>query len=966
MVIKRYLSLVALCLCALFVSVPLSSVHAATNDPSLDYNVGAVQNELMLSLETGKAEGEVNIKVSPKGVLSAQNRSPVDVAFVFDKSGSMANIVDSRVWDDFVKKMSIVRECGRLGCWTNLTNDKVAQYLNQNTTTKEAFQKYLSRYSLNINTTDSSIFQDFAQVSKLESAKTAVTEALKKLGNNPNDNIKLIPFDSAVGNPIDLKTNINTLYQLQSGGGTDYASALQKAYDTLKGSTRKKYIVFLTDGFPTNYSENKIVNGRTVTMYYDNNPGKNYSYYYSGTKKITYDYDGYSHIREAINTKVDNLADAKMKLYSIGFGGPQDLDINYLESLSQKTGLNASQGTIENINSILRDIFEEMNELSISEVQIRVPLLPNVTVIPSSNVTVDKDKNMAVINVKNILYTVGQEAPSPITSSLKLEYSKEGTYVFKNIQMTYKNIDDVNIGPINHPDVEVIVKKKTAPVLKGNMSYREDVGKLVKQGDINSDSNKFHVDYSLEALSEYLETKDTGTLSNIKIIQTLPKGISVLNADGKGIKVINEGDTNKVEMSLENIDYKDKKFTPKNVNVSLELQADWAMKQSLPNPVGKYTDSTFGDKSIAINAPSQEINMVVQLQDDSITYEGNKFGRITKVAKGSFVNDVILTIDSVLQNAPVKSMVFQPESNNRIVEVTYSNNKKGYIYSAPDFEVTGILLQDGYKNQAQFKLSQLVTGSNVLYQYQIKDSGGEVKTNWTNFTPSDTITISQTGTFVISVRAIGGFAKDDVVISKQIKIFKPVTSIKIDPNPVQLNPAEKKKLVAEVLPSDASNQNVVWSVENTDLSNPVAKIDQTGLLEALRPGEAMVKVVATDGSDIVAYAKVIVAGYPLESIKFKQDSYSISEGDKLKLSEMLEFNPINAENKDISQLLASMPNYLEIYKENNEWIIEGKLRGYSSVKAVAKEKKKNGSTIEDSTVIFVNKPKNSNSESGKW
>jgi hypothetical protein len=979
-----------------FVLFPSFASAVQNADPSLEYNVKALPNEYMLNKD-GKAQGKMDIELIPKGTAKGENRQPIDVMFVFDKSGSMGNIVDDEIWQKFSAPF---KECNWYKCSYSYYDSDVSKFLQANPAVNEAFQIYLQTYP-KPNDSLSKKFEKFSQVDKLQSAKNAVTEALKNLGNNPEDNLQLIPFDADIGNEFNLKTDIQKLYALEDNGGTNYGTALQKADDLLKDSNRNKYVIFLTDGFPTNYHEKGVkvnehvyemanswsgwyvTNNRkkvnaTVDIYYDNNGSRNYAYFEHNGKRYYYG-EAENKIRSVIVDKTKQLAAKKIKMYSIGFGGNNDLDLDYLNQLSNLTGLNAVQGTGENINNIFRNISDEINQLALSEVQLRIKLLPNVSVPSGSNVLVEDD--YAYINMNNVPYTVDQPAPQGSSYSLPLEFSANGTYTFNDIQLTYKDIKGKPSQPISHPPVTIYVKPKTAPSFEGTMAYRdsENVGELVKQGDSNSDKNKFHVDYSLKPLEGFLANEDRGTLSNIRIVQTLPKGFTVLNADGTNIKVIKNGETTEVEMKFPNVTYTNKSFSPSTAQkVALQLQADWAMNQKLPNPVAKYKDSNFGDKELSIQAPSKDISMLVRLIDGSTTYEGNRFGKVTKIFNNTKVDDITLTDGQEEQNGPVKSMTYKQGSSNQIVEVTYSNDKKASVYLTPDFEVIGQKDSGStgnvYKDKVKFRLSQFVTGSNVTYQYRLTDTKGS--TQWTLFNKADEVSVDKTDTFTIEVRAIGGFAKENVIISKTVTVGKKVTSIQITPNPVVLTVGQSASLQAIIQPDDAFDKRVEWSSLNSLLVQVTDK--NNGMIKAgLIPGKTEVKVRALDGSNAEAFVEVTVRLVGLESMKFKYPSITLEPNEEVEVKSLLKFNPSVGVNTTVQEVVTAPENSESVkidQKPNGEWVIKAADdSGYATVTATAEEKKSNGEKIEDSIVVIVKKSSsdsgnngNNDTPNGKW
>lgn len=80
-----------------------------------------------------------------------------------------------------------------------------------------------------------------------------------------------------------------------------------------------------------------------------------------------------------------------------------------------------------------------------------------------------------------------------------------------------------------------------------------------------------------------------------------------------------------------------------------------------------------------------------------------------------------------------------------------------------------------------------------------------------------------------------------------------VTSITLAPSALHMAPGEKRTITATVLPEDASNKKVTWSV-----SNPAVARVTNNVVEAVANGEAVVTCSATDGSGVVATCKVVV------------------------------------------------------------------------------------------------------------
>ncbi|MGN0482871.1 MAG: Ig-like domain-containing protein [Lachnospiraceae bacterium] len=120
-----------------------------------------------------------------------------------------------------------------------------------------------------------------------------------------------------------------------------------------------------------------------------------------------------------------------------------------------------------------------------------------------------------------------------------------------------------------------------------------------------------------------------------------------------------------------------------------------------------------------------------------------------------------------------------------------------------------------------------------------------------------------------------------VVATAAVKVTTPVKDVTISPDGLKIKSNSTGQLKATITPSDADNQNVIWSVED----ETVATVDQTGLVtgKELKGGETKetkVTVTTEDGniskSVIVTVSKDIVEP---ETIKVDQTSVALTEGD---------------------------------------------------------------------------------------
>lgn len=71
-----------------------------------------------------------------------------------------------------------------------------------------------------------------------------------------------------------------------------------------------------------------------------------------------------------------------------------------------------------------------------------------------------------------------------------------------------------------------------------------------------------------------------------------------------------------------------------------------------------------------------------------------------------------------------------------------------------------------------------------------------------------------------------------------------VTGVKLDSTAVNVLVGNSKKLVAFILPQNATNKNLIWNTSDAS----VATVNQNGLITSITPGQATIKVMAVDGN----------------------------------------------------------------------------------------------------------------------
>ncbi|WP_042354897.1 VWA domain-containing protein [Bacillus rubiinfantis] len=889
----------------------------------VDFNVKSSQS-VVVKPQNQNALGNLDVHLTPSGMSTGANRDPIDVVFIFDKSGSMD-------------------ESGK-------------------------------------------------NPQKFTSAKSALTEAVsyfKKI-SGPNDRFALIPFGSDVEtnkvvyfSPNDVNQGLDLINQtvssLPAQGGTNYTQSFDKALNLLQGSKNNKYIIFMTDGQPTfsineeqvTYTKKKCLGficwgeekvtetvpvhyelygtGSSMTnrVYFDGSDGNRY--YKSQNVSQTV-----NNIKLHASARAEKLAQNNIKLFSIGFGSDSEVDMAYLRELSSKTGVSARQANTDNISSIFQDISKDIATPAIDgEVSVDLSKFNGkVSLVEGTDARLDG--NTAIYKF-NFNFPFNQEVNQSKDISFPFSFSETGTYTFDNINLTYKNLNGQTI-TVKHEPVTIEVKADAPPSFKGSMllsGVSNTVDNLIKISNSNQTSNQYNVKYSLSPYG-LINNTVTGTLTNLRIIQPLPEGISLIPSAVVKLITYNGKQAAQIDIS-QTINYANGNFSPTQVTALLSLQADWAQSNTvMPMAILQYKDSRFAQTQETTIAPSnQVINMKVRLNEfPDRLYEGDSLGVITKInnTTKNIISQTEFPNDFALKNKPVKDMIFGDD--NTSIVITYFDNESVRIYLSPDFQLIGKTSSKQYQSgdeaneDVNVKLSQLIPGKEVKYYYQLNDSS-----LWKEIKPDEMISLTTSGKNTIKLKAEGGFARDNInPVAKTITIVRKIESITVDPEVIQLEVGSTKGFTVNILPADASNNEL----EITIGDKSIADFSDANRIIGVAEGNTELIIKAKDGSNIVVIVPIHVTDpyIPLKEIKFKKAVFKIKKGEKASITDYLIFNPANATNKVISTVTSTMSDKVEVKRENGSWVIVGKDTGYSTVEAIA-EKQKDGSQPNDSALFEV-------------
>ena len=195
----------------------------------------------------------------------------------------------------------------------------------------------------------------------------------------------------------------------------------------------------------------------------------------------------------------------------------------------------------------------------------------------------------------------------------------------------------------------------------------------------------------------------------------------------------------------------------------------------------------------------------------------------------------------------------------------------------------------------------------------------------------DAISLSNTG--VIQAKKVGealvrAEAADGSGTTAECKVVvKPrlVQAISLNATQKELIIGDSFTLTATLSPENATNRNVIWK----RVSGDAISLSNTGVIQAKKVGEALIRAEATDGSGITAECKVVVKPRLVQSISLNATQKELIIGDSFTLTATL--SPENATNHNVVWKLVSG----DAISLSNIGVIQAKKVGEALVRAEA-------------------------------
>lgn len=98
------------------------------------------------------------------------------------------------------------------------------------------------------------------------------------------------------------------------------------------------------------------------------------------------------------------------------------------------------------------------------------------------------------------------------------------------------------------------------------------------------------------------------------------------------------------------------------------------------------------------------------------------------------------------------------------------------------------------------------------------------------------------------------------------------TSVSLSEHSVSVTKGNSKQLSATILPENATYKSLSWASSNTE----VATVDENGLVTSIKPGESIITVTTTDGTNLSDSCTFVVNSiYRFETIRWNEDNTAV-------------------------------------------------------------------------------------------
>ena len=344
----------------------------------------------------------------------------------------------------------------------------------------------------------------------------------------------------------------------------------------------------------------------------------------------------------------------------------------------------------------------------------------------------------------------------------------------------------------------------------------------------------------------------------------------------------------------------------------------------------------------------------IEVVKSPVTFEGLPTNNYLKLAADAPLPPAP-QVTAKVNNAPVVPSFSETTEGNMTIR-TWSVQQGGEVYGGQQFiEREAAETPEIPETPKEVKVQQITltpSASSVVVGESLQITAKVLPENATNatlkwkITPENVLkptavlgqfTAQQVGEALVRAEAADGSgitAECKVVVKPRL-----VQAISLNATQKHLIIGDSFTLTATLSPENATNRNVIWKL----VSGDAISLSNTGVIQAKKVGEALVRAEAADGSGTTAECKVVVKPRLVQSISLNATQKELIIGDSFTLTATL--SPENTTNRNVIWKLVSG----DAISLSNTGVIQAKKVGEALVRAEAAD----GSSITAECKVVV-------------
>ena len=330
----------------------------------------------------------------------------------------------------------------------------------------------------------------------------------------------------------------------------------------------------------------------------------------------------------------------------------------------------------------------------------------------------------------------------------------------------------------------------------------------------------------------------------------------------------------------------------------------------------------------------------IEVVKSPVTFEGLPTNNYFKLAADAPLPPAP-QVTAKVNNAPVVPSFSETTEGNMTIR-TWRVQQGGEVYGGQQFiEREAAETPEVPETPKEVKVQQItltpstssvVVGESLQIAAKVSPENATNATLKWKITPENILKLTATaGQFTaqqVGEALVRAEAADGSGITAECKVVvKPrmVQSISLNATQKELIIGDSFTLTATVMPEHATNRNVIWKL----VSGDAISLSNTGIVQAKKVGEALVRAEAADGSGITAECKVVVKPRLVQAISLNATQKEVIVGDSFTLTATL--SPENATNRNVIWKLVSG----HAISLSNTGVIQAKKVGEALVRAEA-------------------------------